>query len=78
VTPVIRLQDVGTGETEATIIVEPNGKARVESYKQAGDHGMRERGEMSFQLARWRFLPATLNGCPVRFRTSVAVRSVAN
>jgi hypothetical protein len=75
VTYLIRLKNVGTGRTEAMVIIEPNGKVRVESYKQVGDHGMRERGEMSFQLARWRFLPAMLNGCPVRFRTSVAVRS---
>ncbi len=75
-TPRIYLKEVGTGATQATIIVETNGRVTVEGFQQLGDHGMRERGEVTSGLGRWRFVPATLDQCPVRFRTSMAVQSV--
>jgi hypothetical protein len=76
--PNIRLVEVGTGSTEAKIIVETNGRVTVEGFLQLGNHGMREQGEVTSGLARWRYAPATLNGCPVRFRTSMTVLSMGS
>jgi len=76
-TPPIRFSEPGTGATEARVIVEPDGRATVEGIRTSGEHGWREEAKMRQDLSRWRFVPATLNGCGVRFRTDVRVTTRA-
>ncbi len=76
-TPPIKFTEPGTGATEGTVIIEPDGRTTIEGIRSTGDHGPREQAKMRQDLIRWRFVPATLNGCGVRFRTSVRVTTRA-
>ena len=77
-TPPIRFSEPGTGAMEVTVIVEPDGRATIESVRTTGDHGQREQAELRQGLTQWRFVPATLNGCGVRFRTSLRFTTVTH
>ena len=77
-TPSIRFAQPGNGAMEATVIIEPDGRVTTGPIRASGDHGQREEAELQQGLTAWRFVPATLDGCSVRYRTSLHFTTVTH
>jgi len=72
-TSIPRFSTLRAGSTEAIVVIEPNGHATIETMRSTGDHGPSQRLDVEAAINSWSYVPATRNGCAVRFRETITI-----